>query len=103
MAFGQNTLPGDIFKTIGIDNIFKDIIGKRPVISQEYIFQANPEIILYGIRIHNQDDLLKANPMLNKTKAAQNRQMFYLNVHSLLRGSPTIVDKIEEIYKQISD
>ncbi|PAF43174.1 ABC transporter substrate-binding protein [Helicobacter sp. 11S02596-1] len=103
MVFPPDTLPGDVFKTIGIENIAKDTAGKRPILSQEYILQSNPEVILYGLRIHDESELLKANPLLSKTKAAKEKKMYYLDIHSLLRGTPRIIEQIEAIYKQISD
>lgn len=101
MVFTKGTLPDDIFNTIGIKNIAQNVIGSRPILSQEFILQENPEVILYGLRINDKNELLKANPLLSRVKAFQNEEVFYIDFHTLLRGTPRIVDEIIKLKNTI--
>ncbi|PAF43293.1 ABC transporter substrate-binding protein [Helicobacter sp. 11S03491-1] len=102
MVFTPGTLPDDILQTLGITNIAKDVAGARPILSEEFILKENPEIILYGLRVRNQNDLLRTNPLLSKTKAAKNARIYYINAYSLLRGTPRIIDNIIKIQTQFN-
>ncbi|PAF52455.1 ABC transporter substrate-binding protein [Helicobacter sp. 13S00477-4] len=103
MVFPNNTLPGSVFEAIGIKNIAANLPGKKPILSQEYILKSNPEIIFYGLRVQNQDELFSTNPLLNQTKASQDKEVFYIDTYSLLRGTPRILDNIDKIYHKILD
>lgn len=102
MVFTKGTLPDDIFNTIGVNNIAKNIVGSRPILNQEFILKENPEIVLYGLRINNEKELLQTNPLLSRVKAFQNGEVYYIDFHTLLRGTPRIIDEIIKLKDKIS-
>lgn len=102
MAFGKDTLPGDILQLLGVENIGKDaLFGDRPILNQEYVLKQNPDFILYGISVKDTDDLLRTNPLLKNTNAFKNQKVIHVDTAALLRGSPRIIYEIQNIYKQL--
>ncbi|STQ85640.1 ABC transporter substrate-binding protein [Helicobacter muridarum] len=101
MVFGANTLPSDVLDAIGVDNIAKDIVGQRPILSPEFLLKENPEVILYGLRITDKNELINANPAFKHLNAVKNDNVYFLELHSLLRGSPNIINEILRIKKDI--
>lgn len=103
MAFSSKTLPGDIFKLLGLKNLSDGIKGERPIISQEYLLTQNPNYILIVSGMANTEDLIKANPLLEKTDASKNKKIFYVKSASVLRGTPRIVDEIEKLANTLNE
>ncbi len=101
MVFGGDTLPSDILETIGINNIGKHMIGRQSILDTEYLVSKNPDIILYGLRIASKDELVKSNTSFKYLKAINNNNVYFLELHSLLRGSPSIIEEIIKIKKDI--
>lgn len=97
MAFGKDTLPGSVLEAIGISNIAANSIGKQPIINPEFLAAKNPDIILYGLQIKSKDELLRANSAFKYLKAIQNNNVYFLELHALLRGSPSIINQIMQI------
>lgn len=103
MAFSSKTLPGDIFRLLGLKNLSDGIKGERPIISQEYLLTQNPNYILVVSGMANTDDLFKANPLLEKTDASKNKKIFYVKSASVLRGTPRIIDEIEKLANRLNE
>ena len=97
MAFGGDTLPSDVLDTMGIKNIAQNVSGNNPIISPEYLIKSNPDIIIYGLRVKSEKEFLDSNPAFKKLKAVKNNNIYFLELHSLLRGSPSIIDEILHI------
>lgn len=96
MAFSSKTLPGDIFKIFKMQNLADNLKGQMPIINNEFLLLQNPDFIVFvGESVEN---LLKQNPILEKTNAAKTGKIFNVKSASLLRGSPYILDEIEKIY-----
>ncbi|RDU64224.1 ABC transporter substrate-binding protein [Helicobacter didelphidarum] len=102
MVFGGDTLPSDILETIGVENIAKDIVGERPILSAEFLVGKNPDIIFYGLRIKDRDELVKANQSFKFLKAIQENKVYFLELHTLLRGSPEIINQILRIQHDLA-
>lgn len=103
MAFSSKTLPGDIFRLLGLQNLSDGIKGERPIISQEYLLTQNPNFMLIVSGMANTEDLIKANPLLEKTDASKNKKIFYVKSASVLRGTPRIVDEIEKLANRLNE
>ncbi len=103
MVFGGDTLPSDILEIIGINNIAKDIVGRQSILNSEFLVSKNPDIILYGLRISNKDELVKSNPSFKYLKAIKNNHIYFLELHSLLRGSPSVIDEILRIKNDLEN
>ncbi len=101
MAFGRDTLLSDIFDILGIQSIVGDVGASRPILSVEHILKENPQIIIYGVTISDSKELLEQQPMLKNTDAFRQNRVYHINSHTLLRGSPMIVERIKEIAKQL--
>lgn len=101
MVFGGDTLPSDVLETIGIKNIAKDVVGEKPILNTEYLVGKNPDIIFYGLRVKDKDELLKANAAFKHLKAIQNGNVYHLELHALLRGSPSIIDQVLQIKEDL--
>lgn len=101
MVFGGDTLPSDILTAIGIRNIAQNITGDKPILSTEFLVNQNPDIILYGLRIKDKDELLRSNSSFQYLNAIKQNRVYFLELHSLLRGSPSIIDEIVELKKTL--
>ena len=97
MVFGGDTLPSDVLYHLGITNIAQHVEVNKPIVNAEFLTSKNPDIILYGLRINNRDELLRANPSFKYLKAIKNNQIYFLEIHTLLRGSPNIIDEMLKI------
>ncbi|MCX2682689.1 ABC transporter substrate-binding protein [Campylobacter sp. MIT 21-1685] len=101
MGFSDNSLIGDILKLIGIKNLVSKNKLQRCVILPQKVLEKDPEIIIFGTGI-NKDELLEDNPLLKKTKAHKNGQIYFNpNSSILLRLSPKIVERIEEFKENL--
>ncbi len=101
MAFGKNTLPGDILSVLGVENIAHESVGDKPILNQEYILQSDPDFILYGLTLKRAEELYKTNPLLKSTKAFKQGNILPVNASLLLRGSPRIISEIESLYQEL--
>ena len=101
MAFSDNSLVADILRILGIKNLTVKSEIQRPIISSEFILKQDPDMIILGITVEDSKELIKQNEVLQNTKAYKNGHIFsYDKTHSLLRLSPTMVDRIKE-FKQV--
>lgn len=103
MAFTEKSLPGEIFNTIGVENIASNLPGGRPIISSEYLTLKNPDIIVGSMSIKNIDDILNGNIAIKNTTACKNKKIFIIDSSKILRPSPRIIDEVENLYKELTD
>lgn len=99
MAFGKNTLPNDIMKTLKIKNIAENLEGASPVITPEYIIKENPQIILTMVK--DPKEIEKANPQLKNIESIKNNNFIVVDSSQILRGSPRTIDHIINVYEKI--
>lgn len=99
MSFGKETLVGDIFEFMKLNNIATNLTGKTPIVTSEFLLEQNPDFILFVGK--SVDDLIRQNPVLKHTKAYKNGKILSINSASLLRGTPRIVYEIEKLYKDL--
>lgn len=99
MSFGKDTLVGDIFEFMKLDNIATKLSGKTPIVTSEYLLEQDPDFILFvGNSV---EDLIRQNPVLKHTKAYKNNKVLNIKSSSLLRGTPRIVYEIEKLYEEL--
>ncbi|MGL5089083.1 MAG: ABC transporter substrate-binding protein [Cetobacterium sp.] len=103
MVFTENSLPGEIFKTLGIENIAKNLPGGRPILSPEFLLTQNPDILVGSMAIKNKNDILNSNPIVKKTKAGKKENIMIVESDKILRGTPRVIDALEELYKELSN
>lgn len=103
MVFSPNSLPGQIFDTLGIENIAKGLPGGRPILSPEFLLVENPDILVGSMAIKNKNDILNSNPVVKQTKAGQKGNIMIIESDKILRGTPRVIDALEELYKELSN
>lgn len=103
MVFSPNSLPGQIFDTLGIENIAKGLPGGRPILSPEFLLAENPDILVGSMAIKNKKDILNSNPVVKQTKAGQKGNIMIIESDKILRGTPRVIDALEELYKELSN
>lgn len=103
MVFSPNSLPGQIFDTLGIENIAKGLPGGRPILSPEFLLAENPDILVGSMAIKNKNDILNSNPVIKQTKAGQKGNIMIIESDKILRGTPRVIDALEELYKELSN
>lgn len=103
MVFSSNSLPGQIFDTLGIENIAKGLPGGRPILSPEFLLAENPDILVGSMAIKNKNDILNSNPIVKQTKAGQKGNIMIIESDKILRGTPRVIDALEELYQELSN
>ncbi|MGL6066218.1 MAG: ABC transporter substrate-binding protein [Cetobacterium sp.] len=103
MVFTANSLPGQIFEILGIENIAKGLPGGRPILSPEFLLTQNPDILVGSMAIKSKDDILNSNPIVKRTKAGKNQNIMIIDSDKILRGTPRVIDALEELYKELSN
>ncbi|MDX8335459.1 ABC transporter substrate-binding protein [Candidatus Cetobacterium colombiensis] len=103
MVFSPNSLPGQIFDTLGIENIAKGLPGGRPILSPEFLLAENPDILVGSMAIKNKSDILNSNPVVKQTKAGQKGNIMIIESDKILRGTPRVIDALEELYQELSN
>lgn len=103
MVFSSNSLPGQIFDTLGIENIAKGLPGGRPILSPEFLLAENPDILVGSMAIKNKNDILNSNPVVKQTKAGQKENIMIIESDKILRGTPRVIDALEELYQELSN
>ncbi|MEG0135445.1 MAG: ABC transporter substrate-binding protein [Cetobacterium sp.] len=103
MVFNSESLPGQIFEILGIENISKGLPGGRPIVSPEYLIAQNPDLLVGSMAISNKDDILNSNPFVKQTKAAKNGSILIVDSNKILRATPRVIDALEDLYAELSD
>lgn len=99
MAFGKETLPSDIFKSLGLVNLADLLDGKMPIVTNEFLIDQNPDFMIVVGNL-SVSEFLKQNPVLKHTNAAKNKKIIIVNSSSMLRGSPRLIDEIKRLYEE---
>ncbi|WP_369713459.1 ABC transporter substrate-binding protein [Leptotrichia sp. HSP-342] len=100
MVFGNDNLPNDIMKLLNIKNIAENQKGRNPIVTPEFIIKENPDMII--TLLPNPSQIVATNPQLKNVNAIKNSKFIVVNSSQILRGSPRIIDQIEEIAKAVT-
>ncbi|MFA6877995.1 MAG: ABC transporter substrate-binding protein [Fusobacterium sp.] len=101
MAFNGESLPGQVLELIGVENIAKNLIGSRPIVSSEHLLKENPDILMGAMSFRSKKQILDSNPIILKTKAGIKNNIFVVDSSEILRGSPRIFNTINNLYKEV--
>lgn len=101
MAFNDKALPGQILKLLGVNNLTNNLVGSRPILSQEFLLKENPDFLAGAMSIKDSQDILKANSIIPQIKAGQKGNIFIIDSNKILRGSPRIFQGIKELYDEL--
>lgn len=98
MAFNDNSVIADILRLLGLQNKTITTNVARPILSNEFLLKADPDILILGVQANDISTLIAQNPALKNLKAYKNNAIFtYPKAHRLLRVSPTIVEGIKDL------
>lgn len=101
MSVGKNTYLNEIIEEVGGINIASKAIGDWPILSQEFIINENPEVIIIAYMGQNIDEVLK-RPGWENIDAIKNRRVYiFENQDLIFRLGPRIIDGMEELFKLI--
>lgn len=101
ISVGKNTYLNEIINEVGGINIAEGALGDWPILSQEYIINENPEVIIIAYMGQSIDEVLK-RPGWEKIDAVKNKRVFiFENEDIIFRLGPRIVDGMEELFKLI--
>lgn len=103
MAFNSKSLSGQILSLLGIQNLADNLVGDKPIISQEFLLKENPDFLIGSMAIAKPEDILNSNPVVKDIKAGQKGNMFIVDSTKILRASPRIFEAIEELYLELKE
>lgn len=99
LAFNDESLPGEIMRFLGVENIAGDLKGSRPIISQDLLIRENPDFLAGAMSIKSPDDLKKSAVL--KTTAGKKENLFIVDSSKILRGSPRLFEEMEKFYNEL--
>ncbi len=101
MSVGKNTYINDLIEGVGGINIASKATGDWPILSQEFIINENPEVIIIAYMGQTIDDVLKRSGW-EKIDAVKNRRIYiFENQDLIFRLGPRIIDGMEELFRLI--
>lgn len=101
MGFNEKSLPGEILDILGVENIADNLIGDKPIISQEFLLKKNPDFLAGAMSIKSAKDIANSNPAVKETTAGKKGNFFIVDSSKILRGSPRIFEAVEELYLEL--
>jgi iron complex transport system substrate-binding protein len=101
MAFPDRSLPGEILRILGVENIAGGLNAAQPILSPEYILAQNPDFFFGAMSISKPEDILTADSVIAKTRAGMEKNISIVPSSLLMRTSPRIVDTLLELYEDI--
>ncbi|MCD7980147.1 MAG: ABC transporter substrate-binding protein [Fusobacterium sp.] len=101
MGFNEKSLPGEILDILGVEKIADNLIGDKPIISQEFLLKKNPDFLAGAMSIKSAKDIANSNPAVKETTAGKKGNFFIVDSSKILRGSPRIFEAVEEFYLEL--
>lgn len=105
------TFIGDLIKRVGGKNVINDDGMAWPQVSAEFLFAANPEVILTGTSCVADEDpiavrermlvVLRANPVWSRLAAIKQGRLIVIDADILHRPGPRIIDALIQFRQQL--
>ena len=99
-SFEKNSLPVEILETLGLDVIVPKV-GKKPIVSSEYILRENPKYIIGTRGVKNIEGIKNSLQLIEETDAYKNKNIYVIDSSEILRASHRVFDEIEKIYEEL--
>lgn len=99
-SFERKSLPVEILETLGLEVIVPEV-GKKPIISSEYILKENPKYIIGTRGVKNIDGIKNGIQLIEETDAYKNENIHIIDSSEILRASHRVFDEIEKIYMEL--
>ncbi|MDR3192760.1 MAG: ABC transporter substrate-binding protein [Treponema sp.] len=103
MAYTGDTLPGEILRIMGVENIAAGLDIAEPILSPEYILAADPDFLFGAISFRTPEDLIAAAPAIAQTRAGREKFIRIVPTALFLRYSPRMVEKVLELYEAVRE
>lgn len=101
---GNNTFADALIQISGGINIASELDGYVDI-SLEAVIAGNPEVIIAGVGMGTGEDLplqyVKEEPRLKDIEARQNDRIYSVNLDTVGRPGPRIVDALEDFFRLI--
>lgn len=99
-SFEKNSLPVEILETLGLEVIVPKV-GKKPIVSPEYILRENPKYIIGTRGVKNIEGIKNGLQLIEETDAYKNNNIYIIDSSEILRASHKVFDEIEKIYEEL--
>ncbi|MFH1382160.1 MAG: ABC transporter substrate-binding protein [Chloroflexota bacterium] len=102
-SVGANNLIHELITSAGGTNVFQDLSGTVTV-SLEAVIQANPQVIIAGSQMGQAMpafQFMKTDDRLRGIDARTNNRIYEIDVDTISRAGPRLVDALEELAKMI--
>ena len=94
-SFGKDSYVHELIEIAGGFSITESLDSSSPELSEEYVIQSNPDIILGTFA--REVDLLENHPSFQSVPAIRNNQICMVEASLILRPGPRLVQGMEEI------
>lgn len=102
-SFGSGSYINEMVRAAGGISISEDVSMEAPVLSDEFVLNEQPDIILLALGAeYDSSSLLKNHPSWDILPAVENDQIYSLDPDLLLRPGPRVVDGILRLATIIS-
>jgi iron complex transport system substrate-binding protein len=92
----------DLIELAGGASITASVDIENPILSDEFVLSANPEIIIGSFGGDFEiSELLSLHPTWYLVDAIQTEQVYSVDENLLLRAGPRVVDGAEELFSRI--
>lgn len=100
MSAGSLSVVHEVITLAGGKNIFADISERYPKISDEAVFERDPQIILYPKQHGSEEiteDVFVKRPVWGKITAVKEERIYAIQDDSISRPGPRLVEAVEEV------
>lgn len=98
-TFGPGSFGHDLIELAGGTNIAEDKDSEYPTVTDEFVVQKNPDIIIYttGTFMTNNESEILSRPGWNETSALKNSNIHGIDDNLISRYGPRIIDGLEQL------
>lgn len=101
-SFGKGTFLDESLELLGLENILKDFSGWISP-NEEYIINANPEIIFTNVNVKNTIDEIRSRSGWENIDAVKNNKIYYIDEDRSSRPSQFFIDAIFQMEEYVSN
>ena len=103
MSVGKDSFINELIEYAGGKNIFSEIAQAYPVVSEEKIFSAKPEVIIIPDHVSDGIKSVKKREGWKEIPAVKNNRIFEMDSDLVSRPSPRIAETAEVIAKALHE
>ncbi|MBQ5999194.1 MAG: cobalamin-binding protein [Treponema sp.] len=103
MSVGKDSFINELIEYAGGKNIFSDLAQPYPIVSEENIFAAKPDVIIIPDHVSDGIKSVKKRAGWEKIPAIKNNRIFEMDSDLVSRPSPRIAETAEIIAKALHE